>query len=491
MTRFLILVVACVALGAAEMRDTITQDGITWTFDQPYPAGRFVTGDWWVVGPVTVVSVSPQPGPVDADRMKAQANKWGDTPLKPDPRMRNGSMVLLEATARQAFDSRMGATFDPDRAVSFPLELPVDRSLVSTRSHELPGGRNLAAPIMWSSERDVRCALEAGAILTVLAEEPPADAFRPPYVGDDKPIHRESELRWELLGELEPEPGRPSWDELARYVERPWIDHFGSWTIQFLGPSANNPIYGREFSRVTGLIALALNTAGSREDKRAALLGLVQYGIDLQGAIDHGLNWTADGGHYSGRKLPLLFAGMLLGDETMQAPGPEVRFQEDMDTYYAETWFGAPVSFQMVTHHGPKRAYEHIHPDDWNSYDKRSESYRLCCNGKAWIATALTLRLIDGGITAWNHDAFFDYCDRWMAEPDPWAEGRGEHKRPKQEASAFDDWVTAMWRRYRDQTADQPYAGYSRRWVWTMEDGKATGPGKWIDNPRPAALATE
>ena len=32
----------------------VTQYGITWTFDRPVQAGQFVTGDWWVVGPVTV-----------------------------------------------------------------------------------------------------------------------------------------------------------------------------------------------------------------------------------------------------------------------------------------------------------------------------------------------------------------------------------------------------------------------------------------------------
>ncbi|NJL71890.1 MAG: hypothetical protein HC888_09930, partial [Candidatus Competibacteraceae bacterium] len=43
---------------------SISQYGITWTFDKEYPTGQFITGDPWVVGPVTVVSVSPEPGPV-------------------------------------------------------------------------------------------------------------------------------------------------------------------------------------------------------------------------------------------------------------------------------------------------------------------------------------------------------------------------------------------------------------------------------------------
>ena len=38
---------------------SITQYGITWTFSQAVEYGQFVTGDYWVVGPVTLNSVSP------------------------------------------------------------------------------------------------------------------------------------------------------------------------------------------------------------------------------------------------------------------------------------------------------------------------------------------------------------------------------------------------------------------------------------------------
>ena len=59
----------CTAPGAApsaepaesdvKTQDAITQYGITWTFTQRVEAGQFVTGDWWVVGPVTIDSVTP------------------------------------------------------------------------------------------------------------------------------------------------------------------------------------------------------------------------------------------------------------------------------------------------------------------------------------------------------------------------------------------------------------------------------------------------
>ncbi|MHC4400032.1 MAG: hypothetical protein ACYTG0_10155 [Planctomycetota bacterium] len=42
-------------------KESVSQHGITWTFEKPTPAGRFITGDWYVVGPVTVVKITPEP----------------------------------------------------------------------------------------------------------------------------------------------------------------------------------------------------------------------------------------------------------------------------------------------------------------------------------------------------------------------------------------------------------------------------------------------
>ena len=57
----------------AERARTITQYGITWTFDKPHTVGKFVTGDYWVLGPVTVVSVSPAPQPAPAQSVSGRS----------------------------------------------------------------------------------------------------------------------------------------------------------------------------------------------------------------------------------------------------------------------------------------------------------------------------------------------------------------------------------------------------------------------------------
>jgi hypothetical protein len=96
---------------------SISQYGVTWTFDRSVVAGRFVTGDWWVVGPVTVRSVSPTP---TADR--------------------HGSVVNPSAGDRQGYDRRM-AHFDPALRATFPVVLQPGDALVSVASVEKSASR--------------------------------------------------------------------------------------------------------------------------------------------------------------------------------------------------------------------------------------------------------------------------------------------------------------------------------------------------------------
>ncbi len=97
-TQFLFLLFIQTAKGQTtkiQNRKEISQYGITWTFDKPAKTGQFITGDWWVIGPVTIVKISPAPGPTHPENFNISINKWNDTSLKLDTTMRNGSMIVL------------------------------------------------------------------------------------------------------------------------------------------------------------------------------------------------------------------------------------------------------------------------------------------------------------------------------------------------------------------------------------------------------------
>ena len=166
------LLTAVTLTAHAETAKEITQYGITWTFDKPHEVGKFVTGDYWVVGPVTVVSVSPTPGKADEAHAGVEHKSiYGATGMKPDTAMRNGSMLNPAPGGKQGYDSRL-VNYDPALSAAFPCNLAANQSLVSTISYDGPPVPVLLAPIMWASEKNAALALKSAAILTLSRQGP-------------------------------------------------------------------------------------------------------------------------------------------------------------------------------------------------------------------------------------------------------------------------------------------------------------------------------
>lgn len=444
---------------------SVSQHGVTWTFAEPRPAGRFVTGDWWVVGPVTVVRADPMPGP---DRSPAGSeaetrSQYGATGMKPDPRMRNGSMIVARPGGKQGYDSRL-VNYDPALSESYPLTLQPGQSLISSVSTVANPNPVLLQDIMWRSEARGTAALRSAAVLTCLEEPPPADAFRPPYAGAERPLLRAGAIRWEALPALAAAGSPPAWETVERWYERPWFDHIASWVFQLTGPQENQPNYGREFCRAGSIAALMLLSDAPRERKRTLMLRFVQQGIDVYGLVRAGRGWSGDGGHWNGRKLPLLFAAVALDDERLRQALADGLFSEDQQTYYGRGFRGDAALYQIVNHTGAKPPHEELDPATWDANAKRAEGYRTVCS-VGWPGTALAVQLL-GAKALWNHDAFFDYSDRWMA--DPAAKGLPDGK-----ADAF---VQAMWAAHRAGVPAQAGAREHRKWDWQAKAFVAADP---------------
>jgi len=455
-------------------RTEISQHGITWTFEKAVKSGQFITGDWWVIGPVRIIKITPEPGPVNTDTGKIQINRWGDTSLKTDPRMRNGSMIVYKAGNFQGYDSRNGS-FNEGSSIKIPIELGINLSLISTISNQNLPVDNFCKNVMWDDEKKVRVTLRTAAVLTCLREVPPADAFRPPFAGTDKPIFRAKDIQWDLLPQLKPVGDVPSWEEFEGYFSRCWIDHLMSWEQQELVPNENMPNYGREHARLVSMASVMLLLDVPRERKEKLAIGLIQHGIDLYGTAMAGGYWNEGGGHSSGRKWPILFASEILNKPSLTDLPATAVFQEDTQTYYGKGWFGQTVLWQMIMHHGKRDTYEEKSPDLWQTWDKTSESYRICCTSSSWVGTALAARYLVA-IKIWGHDAFFDYVDRWMQVDDPYEIARGKYPRPKAETTTFDPFITEMWKSYRYNAPVQDYSGRNFKWIW---EGNS---GKWVTN---------
>jgi len=402
----LLIVAACTSAAIGETASSVSQYGVTWTFSTSKTVGQYVNGDWWVIGPVTINSVSPAPS--------------GG---------RNGSMV--NPTRDQAYDSRVAA-YDASLGVSYPVTLSAGKSLVSsyswpdTATHTDLIGHNVS-----SSHH----ALKTAAVLTVVSSAPPADAFRPPLIGASKPVFRTSDIQTNLLPKLaEPgsynnmlvarDLGKTICEQYGRYFERPWLHHSSDWQGRQIHPTDNMPNYHREVYNLVadgaGLLLL------DHDDIEELLYPFLQVGIDMYYA-------TVSGGEQDSslHKWPVIFAGILFNNSAMKNTSWG-GYRTDRMTYYwpqstspytssivpaGQTWTGATVFWCQDP---GEQEHEHLHYTEWglvsNGGGIKRETYRRS-NSYTWPGFVAAVHVMNA-VDLWNHPALFDYADRWMTEPD-------------------------------------------------------------------------
>ncbi len=485
--------------------EKVSQYGITWTFDAPARVGRFVNGDYYVVGPVTVKEIDPKPrvgAEVTDDELDAREKYMIERDrLKVTDRIRHGSMLNPPANDQMAYDSGIKNYFVPGLISRPPYEMKPGDTLVSTIS--LKVGEKSQFVYHSSGMRAVHdnCPIKVAAVLTCVASPQPADAFRPAYCDRNQTIYLARNLRRNLLPKLQRVDGAADPVKFAEAFQKAWLNtgYFG-----FDQPMENMPHYGQWVGQAVGNAALLLCMDFAAEEKEPLLLNFVQVGIDYWGAVKSGHpGWEGWGGHGSGRKLPVVLAGYLLGDDEMASPTkafPKVAFGEDQQTRYGKAWNGAYVVFAghsgvlAATGQPPRPAwgpYEHLHPSQWDMVwttkdgkeieqsNYQSEAYRRANTSCCWVGQGLALRIL-GLEKQWNHDAFLDYVDRWMTQDDtPFRTVIGKEfgdknlldptKSWNHQGHAGDAWVRAMWDKYRS-LSKAPTDG------WTKDHGEEAAP---------------
>jgi cysteine-rich repeat protein len=384
----------------------ITHHGITWKFAQPTRVGRFVNGDYYTSGEVTVIEILPLP---------TQTNG------------RHGTMLNIQPNIqRSGFDSRIQANrYDPNLRLYPPVTLTPGSKLVSSRSSD-----DLNMPCVMRPFDTSESPVASISILTSVDAPQPLDAFRPSYAQGASQIYLSRSLRRQVLPTLPLVQNVPPLAEYEGYLKRPWVD---SVFFSFDVPAEYMASYGRENAYLMSFAGLLLTLNFPPEQKEPLLVYLTQYGIDLYGLVEQGHNgWQAHGGHGSGRKFPIVLAGIMLNEEGMKSV--QANFGEDMQTIwvtetlptgtYKKSWHTTPETIVYGGHVGINGEsvnpgwgpYEHLKPSAWKSI--LGESYRRCCTSVSWVGEALAARLIPEMEEAWNHSQFFTYVDRWMLSPD-------------------------------------------------------------------------
>jgi len=329
----------------------VYSNSVTWTFSTTHRIGRFATGDFWVVGPVSVEGISPASVVTD-----------GST--------RNGSMVNPVTNTFQGFDSRSN---------QYSATLNVGYGVGPSTPLAVANGSSLLSAISLSAASDASYVGKI-AVLTVLDTVPDPNSFRPSYFGTDKTVNwNADDLDYDVLGTLDANDVGvsgtvPNLSTVAGYFRRPWVSFVSNWMGRTMHPVQNGmPAYGRDRSVRLGIGGLLLQLDLTNEQKKDLATYITQIGIDWYGVASHPggrTTWIGNGGHCMGHKFPILFAGTVLGDNNMIAlmqksgaylwsakpgggnygpgdiPPDYIYFQEDMQTFYVDRFM---VDLPLVT----------------------------------------------------------------------------------------------------------------------------------------------
>lgn len=393
---------------------SVSDDGFTWTFADDETVGQYANGDWWVVGPVTITSITP-----------ASVNDAGWN--------KNGTMLTPQIYAvgnannnKQGFDNNA-------RDIGYLSALNVSPNRTGSNLVVSEGtvvsSESLNNPV--SSGVKGRPQVKRVAYLTVVASQPASGAFRPSPVGASKVSNwNESDLDYSILQSFTPPASYATYGrtltQSTNDFKRPWIE-FGvkdSYTERAIHPQDNQPDYGREISNEVQHALFNLNLNHSNAEKRDLFVYLVQYGIDIYGSAQAGKVWKDLGGHLLGRKAALMLAAYALDDAGMKAyldAGTHFIFQEDRQTFYISqsdvddcpkySADGRPrdcytPSMIGTAEWGEQHTKQRERDgSNWNAF------YRQICHN-TWFGHALAAHWINGAVAQWNHDAFFDYMDR-------------------------------------------------------------------------------
>jgi len=427
---------------------SVSQFGITWTFSGSVEYGQFANGDYWVVGPVTIININPASGNDGTGRIV------------------NGSMINPSPTSGylQGYDSTMYGSYGPQYYTpSLNVARPNGQQLSSSNPLTIQTG-SLVSTIGLSPSHELygRTVLQTAAVLTVLSSPVPEGSFRPPYSGSDKTIKfNKNQLDYSSLARLAPVASTPRleqqqgdgiYDSVERMFERPWLDHiplYGGMGRQH-HPTDNMPNYGGHSTGIgaeVGIGALMLNLDYTNQQKETLLIRYVQTGIDQYGIIQDGGrdNFIGTGAQTPGHKLPILFAGVILNDNNMRNigsvsgeylysgsygpgnPPPDyVHFGEDDQTFYVAqldvdvthsgSWNPDSRDAQRIPYDTgdiglPEWGITHaVGPGHSNKY--WGTAYRTIA-GPSFPGMVLATHIMDIR-DLWNHDALFDYTDRYV-----------------------------------------------------------------------------
>jgi hypothetical protein len=388
---------------------SITSNGITWSFASQLTAGQYINGDWWVLGPAMVSSISPS------------------SQLRSDTSVKNGSVIADTLNLNyQGFDSGLEYHLPYSSILNVGLDINESAPLIL----------NTGQRLLSVSARDLYPPIQTAGVLTCVSSTVPDNCFRPGYTDQTKDyIPASSFLTFyqNRIGNVDASAlltGAPTYNSIVGSLSGFWLDCFSGFNAAEFRPINSMPYKDYGIASAISDAALSINY-NSGFDKSSIAVHIIQKGIDnYSNLVNLGSSWSDRGYIGTGKKFPILFAGVMLDDIDMGniginypvvygGPNP---FAEDMETFIVSSISGSINqgygSYATSDIGVPEWGNSH-----WNSviYDTSSwvnaTSYgndaRRVFTMENWLGFLMASKIMGLG-SLWNHSPLFLYFNRYI-----------------------------------------------------------------------------
>lgn len=339
--------------------------------------GSYVLGDCWVQGPVTIIAVAPAP--------------YSES---------NGSVVngLGGADVKQGFEGG-ASTYDASLRITYPYVAAVNSSIISSITNPELGETSTRGG--W---------IEGMSVLTVTQVMPASGDFRPPYSGGDKLSYfNTANMDLSHIPTISPVGSNvPTLTEFKEFQNRVWWDGMFEWVGRASHPIDNMPAYGANLTARVSAACLGTTLDFASEDRIELAQNMIQVGIDNYGLVQAGHYWPANGGHASGRLLPILYAGRAFNRQDMldvsQINNPIESIFADNCQSFSNTDTGLfDYSIRWCTR------------DQFDPPPITPDYSYLTVNLPTWVGSSLCARMLDIA-DDWGHDPYFGVIRQYSNE---------------------------------------------------------------------------
>lgn len=309
------------AAGGVIVSRQIAQHGIIFNLAAPRPTGQYANGDWWVLGPASITSISPAStlhNGIDGNGNAYTNRVVHGTMLNPGNRMFASGDLTSNNTGNtlQSFDtlangvSNMvynsahnvdpGATGQPLTVASGSVVKFVSR-LTGLALNNRPAGLDMV-------------------VLTVVDAIPAADAIRPGVsrAGSKASPCRLSDFNLDVFQNLASTASAPTFEQALDWVDR-YIEAAYPDSINNTGAKGfnNHPEYGRDIGNNLHRALLCLHLSSfTSEQKRTLLSHLAAIADDLVARAEEGAVTLGAGGGNSWKLPTVAVCAAALGAKT-------------------------------------------------------------------------------------------------------------------------------------------------------------------------------